>query len=163
MTANQRIFENIYKMSEMAKAKADHVRDFINEFPEVLDVYKDPSHVKPGTPANEKWKKYIADFYEFYPDDALEGGKPAGKSFSDSIFPIVKRMEKAANAGKSDKTMSVEGIIRDLKSVQAKLSAANLADTGAYESVAMAIESLSVVLDDSETQDLAAMEGQTED
>lgn len=158
MTANQRIFESIYKMSEMAQAKASHVKDYIAEFPEVLTVYKDPSHIKPGTPANTKWKQFVSDFYSLYPDDLEIGNKTPGKSFSDSIFPIAKRMDAAENAGKSEKTISVEGLIRDLENVKGKIESAGLGDTGAYESVAMAIESLYTVLEDSDAQDNATEE-----
>lgn len=159
MTPNQRIFENIYKMSEMAQAKASHIRDFIKAYPALLDVYKDPSHVKPGTPANEQWKQFINDFYTLHPEDAKVGNKSLGKSFSDSIYPIVKGMNAAANEGKSDKTIATEDAIHALKAVIAKLDAAGLSDCGPYESVALAIEGLTGLLDDLETQDIEAMEG----
>jgi hypothetical protein len=155
MTPNERILESIFQLSEMAQARASHIKDYIAEFPEVVDVYKDPSHIKPGTPANEKWKNFIKDFYELYPDDAEVGNKTPGKSFSDSIFPIVKRMDAAANEGKSDKTMNIEACIKDLTSVKAKLEAAGLADTGAAEAVAMAIEGLDGILASSVEADAA--------
>ena len=156
MTNNQRIFESIYQMTEMAQAKAGHIKDFIAEFPEVIDVYKDPSHIKPGTPANEKWKKFVADFYDLYPEDAEIGNKTPGKSFSDSIFPIVKRMDAAANAGKSDKTMTLEGILKDLNGAKAKLDSIGLSDTGAAEAIAMAIEGLGNIIETAAAEDAEA-------
>jgi hypothetical protein len=157
MANNLQLFENIYRMSEMAMARAEHIKDFIAEFPEVLDVYNDPSHIKPGTEANAKWKKFIADFYELYPDDAEVGNKTPGKSFSDSIFPIVKRMKASANKGKSDNTLALESILKALNDVKGKMHGAGLADSGAYAAVGSAIDGLENLLEDAINADAAAV------
>ena len=40
------------------------------------------------------WKKVIDDYFLTYVDDAAEGPKSKSKTFSDSIFPIIKSMQK---------------------------------------------------------------------
>lgn len=116
--ANSKFFESIYKatlnarlnenskLNEMARAHSDNLRQYLKDHPEVIELYLNPQHSKIGTYENAMWKKVIDDYFLTYVDDAAEGPKSKSKTFSDSIFPIIKSMQKKGEIPGGDGVVS---------------------------------------------------------
>ena len=90
----------------MARAHSDNLRQYLKDHPEVIELYLNPQHSKIGTYENAMWKKVIDDYFLTYVDDAAEGPKSKSKTFSDSIFPIIKSMQKKGEIPGGDGVVS---------------------------------------------------------
>ena len=156
------LFENVFKLSEMARASAMNIRSFIEENPRVLEVYNDPSHTKPGTPENKEWHDLIEKYYELFPEDAdANPNKSAAKSFSDSIFNIARKLNAAKNIGKTDDQIKAEKAGNMISKALEILSETELSTSEAYKAIEKAIEEIEafcVVKEEPKVEDEEASE-----